>query len=182
MKISEQWLREWVRTELSADAIAERLTSLGLEVDTVERLGAGLEGVVVGLPRPLHDGFSFEVVPDSLPGQPESVRGVIRVNWYETDARIEPGQRWRLQARLKPPRGRINFEGFDRERFWLATHTVALATVSGEDGELVESRVGRRLDRWRWRRAGHWPRYLCIASRCWFAARPRPPPRDRRLL
>ncbi len=48
MKISEQWLREWLDTELDAAAIAERLTSLGLEVDTVEALGKGLDQVVVG--------------------------------------------------------------------------------------------------------------------------------------
>lgn len=48
MKISEQWLREWLDTELDAAAIAERLTGLGLEVDGVESLGNGLDEVVVG--------------------------------------------------------------------------------------------------------------------------------------
>jgi phenylalanyl-tRNA synthetase beta chain len=48
MRVSEQWLREWLHTDLDARAIAERLTSLGLEVDTVEFQGEGLDRVVVG--------------------------------------------------------------------------------------------------------------------------------------
>jgi phenylalanyl-tRNA synthetase beta chain len=48
MKISDQWLREWLHTELESDELAERLTNLGLEVDGVERLGDNLDQVVVG--------------------------------------------------------------------------------------------------------------------------------------
>ncbi|UCG72815.1 MAG: phenylalanine--tRNA ligase subunit beta [Chromatiales bacterium] len=48
MKISDKWLREWLDTELDAAAIADRLTGLGLEVDSVESLGNGLDDVVVG--------------------------------------------------------------------------------------------------------------------------------------
>lgn len=64
MKISEQWLREWLDTELAAAALADRLTSLGLEVDSVEPLGAGLDQVVVGrvlevLPHPNADRLSL---------------------------------------------------------------------------------------------------------------------------
>jgi len=64
MKISEQWLREWLDTELDAAALADRLTSLGLEVDSVEPLGAGLDQVVVGrvlevLPHPNADRLSL---------------------------------------------------------------------------------------------------------------------------
>jgi len=35
MKISEQWLREWVNPEVSTEELAEQLTMLGLEVDEV---------------------------------------------------------------------------------------------------------------------------------------------------
>ena len=48
MKISETWLRRWVDPDLSTDALVERLTLAGLEVDGAERFGAGLEGVMVG--------------------------------------------------------------------------------------------------------------------------------------
>ena len=36
MKISENWLREFVSTDLSREEIAEELTMLGLEVDSVK--------------------------------------------------------------------------------------------------------------------------------------------------
>jgi len=48
MKISETWLRRWVDPDVSSDALVERLTLAGLEVDGTERFGAGLEGVMVG--------------------------------------------------------------------------------------------------------------------------------------
>ena len=48
MKISETWLRRWVDPDLSTDALVERLTLAGLEVDGTECFGAGLEGVMIG--------------------------------------------------------------------------------------------------------------------------------------
>lgn len=49
MKISEQWLREWVAVRQDVKALAERLTLAGLEVGSVAAVVAGpLEGVVVG--------------------------------------------------------------------------------------------------------------------------------------
>ena len=48
MKISEQWLREWVATKLEAGALAERLTLAGIEVAAVTPVAAPLKNVVVG--------------------------------------------------------------------------------------------------------------------------------------
>ncbi len=48
MKISHRWLGEWVDSGLSAEAIAERFTLAGLEVDSIEAVAAPLDGVVVG--------------------------------------------------------------------------------------------------------------------------------------
>jgi phenylalanyl-tRNA synthetase beta chain len=47
MKIVESWLREWVDSGLDIEALAHRLTMLGLEVDAVDIQGEGLEGVLV---------------------------------------------------------------------------------------------------------------------------------------
>ena len=47
MKISVGWLRDLVATKLDADAIAQRLTEVGLEVEGIERPGEALRGVVV---------------------------------------------------------------------------------------------------------------------------------------
>jgi len=51
MNISYNWLKQYVNTTLSADEVAKILTSIGLEVGTVEEIQTikgGLEGLVVG--------------------------------------------------------------------------------------------------------------------------------------
>lgn len=51
MKISHNWLRQYLDTDLSPDTIAELLTNTGLEVEGMERIDTvpgGLRGVVVG--------------------------------------------------------------------------------------------------------------------------------------
>ena len=48
MKVSYNWLREYVTMDRTAAEVAEMLTMSGLEVDEVDLLGAPLEGVVVG--------------------------------------------------------------------------------------------------------------------------------------
>ena len=48
MKFSEKWLREWVDPPVSTDELVEQLTMAGLEVESVEPAGAGLESLLVG--------------------------------------------------------------------------------------------------------------------------------------
>jgi phenylalanyl-tRNA synthetase beta chain len=48
MKISEQWLRDWVDSGLSTTELAARLTMAGLEVDSVETAAPAFSKVVVG--------------------------------------------------------------------------------------------------------------------------------------
>lgn len=48
MKVSEQWLRDWVDLPLSGNALAAQLTMAGLEVDHVEPAAPPFEKVVVG--------------------------------------------------------------------------------------------------------------------------------------
>jgi len=48
MRVSEQWLREWVNPSLSTEALAEALTMAGLEVDAIEPAAPAFTGVVVG--------------------------------------------------------------------------------------------------------------------------------------
>ncbi|HEY2345525.1 MAG TPA: phenylalanine--tRNA ligase subunit beta [Xanthomonadaceae bacterium] len=47
MKFSENWLRDQVAIEATHDALVERLSAIGLEVENVEPIGGPLEGVVV---------------------------------------------------------------------------------------------------------------------------------------
>src|SRR5690625_692587 len=48
MKFSENWLRYLVAIDIDRNALAERLTMAGLEVEEVQELGASLDGIVVG--------------------------------------------------------------------------------------------------------------------------------------
>lgn len=48
MRVNLEWLREWVDVDLDGLAVAELLTTAGLEVDSVIELSKGLDGIVVG--------------------------------------------------------------------------------------------------------------------------------------
>lgn len=48
MKISENWLREWVNPALDAVQIGEQLTMAGLELDDIATIAQAFSGVVVG--------------------------------------------------------------------------------------------------------------------------------------
>ncbi len=47
MKISEQWLREWVSPALTSEELAHQITMAGLEVDAIEPVAGAFSGVVV---------------------------------------------------------------------------------------------------------------------------------------
>ena len=50
MKISYNWLKEYLECDLAPEAVAEALTSIGLEVDSleqIEEIPGGLAGVIV---------------------------------------------------------------------------------------------------------------------------------------
>ncbi|MDF1654991.1 MAG: phenylalanine--tRNA ligase subunit beta [Coxiellaceae bacterium] len=49
MRVSEQWLKQWVEPNLSTEQLSDRLTMLGLEVDKVEPVSGEFSGVVVAL-------------------------------------------------------------------------------------------------------------------------------------
>ena len=62
MKISYNWLKDYIKTDLSAEEISAILTSIGLEVEGLEKIESvrgGLEGVVVG------EVLTCEMHPDS---------------------------------------------------------------------------------------------------------------------
>jgi hypothetical protein len=51
MKISLNWLKEYVQTDLPVSTIIELLTNIGLEVEgseTIESIKGGLKGLVIG--------------------------------------------------------------------------------------------------------------------------------------
>ena len=48
MKFSEKWLRTWVDPQIGTQELCDQLTSVGLEVDAVEKLTGEFSGVVIG--------------------------------------------------------------------------------------------------------------------------------------
>ncbi|MBI2949535.1 MAG: phenylalanine--tRNA ligase subunit beta [Verrucomicrobia bacterium] len=48
MKVTFNWLKQYVDFDWSADELADRLTMLGIEVEGVHKLGGEFEGIVVG--------------------------------------------------------------------------------------------------------------------------------------
>lgn len=48
MKISYNWLQEFIDLDLSPEELADKLTLIGLEVEEIEEFGSTLEGVIVG--------------------------------------------------------------------------------------------------------------------------------------
>jgi len=48
LNVTLNWLKNYIDFDLSADELADRLTMLGVEVESVKQLGVALEGVVVG--------------------------------------------------------------------------------------------------------------------------------------
>ena len=47
MRVSVEWLQDWVDIDLGPEELAERLTVAGLEVDSVETAAPDFEGLVV---------------------------------------------------------------------------------------------------------------------------------------
>ena len=48
MNVSIKWLKEYVDFDLSPEELAHRLLMLGIEIESIKRLGEGLDRVVVG--------------------------------------------------------------------------------------------------------------------------------------
>jgi len=48
MNVTLNWLKTYIDFALSPSELAERLTMLGIEVESIKHLGAELAGVVVG--------------------------------------------------------------------------------------------------------------------------------------
>nr|VFK67766.1 MAG: competence protein ComEC [Candidatus Kentron sp. UNK]VFK73106.1 MAG: competence protein ComEC [Candidatus Kentron sp. UNK] len=84
-----------------------------------------MEGIIASIPIPAgrKTGFLLDIhkveSPVDAPNRTEWGPGQrIRLNWYGKPPRLLPGERWRLTARLKRPRGFRNPGGFDYEK-WL---------------------------------------------------------------
>lgn len=67
---------------------------------------------------------------DAEPVPPASVSGRLRLSWYDADRELHAGERWRLRARLRCPRGFANPGSPDRELALLREGIVATGYVA----------------------------------------------------
>lgn len=139
--------RSWL---LAAVCLGLAWASLILQGRLADRLDPALngstlmiEGRVLGLPvhGPEFTRFRFQPLAGplaiALPSQ-------LLTYWYRDAPLLQPGETWRLELRLRPPWGPVNFHGSDRERWLFAEGVGGLATV----------RSGTRLQAAHWLRSG----------------------------
>lgn len=102
MRVSLEWLRDWVDVGTDGSALAEELTTLGLEVDDVLEAAPGVAGIVVARveecrPHPNADKLSLCVVFDGATrrevvcGAP-NVRAGVTVAYAPVGARLPDGR------------------------------------------------------------------------------------------
>jgi competence protein ComEC len=104
-----------------------------------------LVGVVSDLPQRVDGGWRFQfdvgqvVANDLTPLEQARFPRKISLSWYVKNSAVpvtlQPGQRWRLQVRLKRPHGNANPHGFDYE-VWLLEQGIR-ATGSVRASEAV---------------------------------------------
>ena len=109
-----------------------------------------LEGLVTGMPEvhPEYTRIRFQPAPGSAqPGVPSR----LLLYWYRDAPLFANGETWRMQVELRPPWGRINFSGNDRERWLFSQGIGALGIVRG--GERIRQSIGGIPDWQAWRQS-----------------------------
>lgn len=88
-------------------------------------------GTIADLPlaHPDASRFTLHVERATADGEPVALRGRVTVTWYEDAPALPPCSRWRLQLRLRRPRGLIDPGGADSERSALERGIVATGYV-----------------------------------------------------
>ena len=104
-------------------------------------------GKVSGIPESRGQSVRFELVPESRAEMRLPRR--IQVSWYRPLDYLQPGQRWQMELRLNPPRGRLNVAGFDFHRYLISHRIGALGTVVGQPVRLDTGGWRGRVDRQR---------------------------------
>jgi competence protein ComEC len=96
-------------------------------------------GVVSGLPATGERGVRFDFDVESADVR---VPRKILLSWYDNDAAVHPGERWRLTVRLHRPHGLVNPHGFDYEAWLLERGIGATGYVRPVEPRLLGSRNG----------------------------------------
>ena len=116
-----------------------------------------VSGRVVGLPEPQARRTRFLLRVDHADAQPAPLRGkLVRLAWYDDfgaevagpRTRLGAGERWRLQVRVRAPRGLANPGGMDAERHAVAQRIAATGYIR-HPALARELAPARGIDAWR---------------------------------
>ena len=113
-----------------------------------------VSGEVSGIPEQGPDYLRFRFDPDTR-AKARGLPGTLLVHWYRERPELSAGETWQLELKLKPPWGRVNFQGSDRERWLFSRGIGGLGTVRsgqllpqpGGQGFAVESLREHVIDR-----------------------------------
>lgn len=138
--------RQWPGEASGTDALITGTVEGLVQADPEARPhGASPHGASPhGASPPRSARFSFRV--QSAEGRAARLQGQsLRLTWYRTAPTLEPGSRWRLPVRLRPPAGVLNPGGFDFERRALEQRIAATGYVR-ESGQLRQLSGGAGID------------------------------------
>ncbi|HEV8572678.1 MAG TPA: phenylalanine--tRNA ligase subunit beta, partial [Actinomycetota bacterium] len=128
MKVPVSWLREVAPTDLSAEELAELLTSKGAEVEAVERPWEGLEGVIVARVLEVRDHPNADRLclarVDGGAGETEVVVGVRNMRPGDLVPYAPPGAR---VPSLREPLGRKEVRGVTSNGMLCSPQELSLA-------------------------------------------------------
>lgn len=102
---------------------------------------APLQGVIVNMPKQYEEYSQFILQLENT----AAAGYKVQLNWAQPHVLLKQGQRWQLQARLKPVAGTANPGGINREAQALLQHIVAQGTVQSDaSSQLLLQRVALR--------------------------------------
>lgn len=101
-----------------------------------DRADAVVSGSICEFPSKRPGSWRFVLTTDA-DSRGRGLPARVLVSWYDRGsqavATLEPGQRWRLALRLRPPRGLSNPGAFDYERWLFSQHIGATGWVRDSD-------------------------------------------------
>ena len=93
-----------------------------------------ITGIVSSLPEDKQNRTRFDFLIEEMHHEGKLIPGPkkVRLNWYGREIKINAGEKWRLDVRLKPAKGMANPGGFDYERWLFENKITAKGYVYGK--------------------------------------------------
>ncbi|NQD37627.1 DNA internalization-related competence protein ComEC/Rec2 [Permianibacter sp. IMCC34836] len=132
--LQKRWPLRWLGISLLALSVSTAhfnwLFSWQLPTADIQK-DIRVEGRIVSLPEAgdRSQRFVFALERYGEQAVPAWQPATLRLSWYEPAQTPQVGERWQFTVRLKPPRGSLNFQGFDYERWLFAQHVRATGYV-----------------------------------------------------